>query len=190
MNSKNIFIIRHGKPLFWEHHSPYEWVNYTSFDSLIKEYDSSGIIKVIPQNRELTLARQSTVFLSSNLPRAIESAKMLSTSNVLVNDCFREAELPSFKSLKTKLPLFFWIVLIRLKWAIGLNSKTENLLEFKKRLHFGANYLNNLSKTYNCITLVAHGLSNRYLIKNLTSLSWKIENKLDYNYWGTNHLIK
>lgn len=176
-----IILMRHGKPSFTDtkkvaaHEMP-EWIEH---------YDLSDISDNQPPEASRVIARRARMTASSHLPRAISSGTTLNLEPKIVDDIFREAELPIYRIPVLRLSPFSWIVFFRLIWLCGMSKKAESLSMAKKRARRAADILINHAKEHDGpILLMGHGIMNRLIAKELTSLGWKEHTRAGKGYWS------
>lgn len=176
-----IVLIRHGRPGFTDArkiaaHEMFRW---------IKHYDLAEISSDRPPEACRILARKAQIAISSPLPRAISSATALNLTPEIVDDVFREAELPIFLIPAIKLSPFSWIVFFRLIWLCGMSKETESFFMAKKRARQAADILiNHARENDGPVLMMGHGIMNRLIAKELTSLGWKEQTRAGKGYWG------
>ncbi|WP_227521310.1 histidine phosphatase family protein [Raoultella sp. T31] len=176
-----IILMRHGKPGFTDTkkvaaHEMSEWIEH---------YDLSDISDNQPPEACRVIARRARMTASSHLPRAISSGTTLNLEPKIVDDIFREAELPIYRIPVLRLSPFSWIVFFRLIWLCGMSKEAESLSMAKKRARRAADILINNAKEHDGpILLMGHGIMNRLIAKELTSLGWKEHTRAGKGYWS------
>lgn len=184
MQTRSIFLVRHGRPVFWDNHSYMELMNCSQYCKSLEEYDNSTIdVKELPITDDLLQAGNSDVFFTSNLLRSIDSGKLFKNSDSRIDVSLRETEIPRSTAPLIKMPVILWIFIQRLRWFMGNDKGCESFADFKKRAKGAAVFFDSAIE-FKSITVVAHGFFNRYLAKYLADLKWRVDGKPDYNYWG------
>ncbi len=82
------------------------------------------------------------------------------------------AEFPSYREKSGQLNFFTWCILYRLAWLIGFSKNSETLKSTKKRAKESALYLNELMTKQSSLCLIAHGIINKLIAKNLVKTGW------------------
>ena len=104
---------------------------------------------------------------------------------------FREFERKVLKFINMKLPLGFWVGASRIFWFAGMNKKDiESFKTAKRRARGNAAFLTSQVETNSAAVLVAHGLHNKYVLKYLRKLGWKLVRKGGSGYLAINVLAK
>lgn len=170
-----IILMRHGKPRFRDAHK----VAAHEMSRWIQRYDLSDISNDMPPEASRVLARKARMTVSSSLPRAISSVTALNVEPEIVDDVFREAELPVYLIPVVKLSPFSWVAFFRLIWFCGMSKETESFAMAKKRARRAADILVNHAS----ILMMGHGMMNQFIAKALTSLGWKERDRVGKGYW-------
>ena len=174
-----ITILRHGKPDF-------EWkrsIKGSDFIKIEKEYDSSGIIGIPPENT-LDLVGKHKCIVCSDFPRSIQSAKALGAESIcLSSPIFREMNPPYFDNLPFKMPLKYWVIVLRGLWFLGLSKNTESISTAKKRAKRASEKLIKLANQYDSVLFVGHGFLNHYIAKELLKSNWHGSKNPGKKYW-------
>jgi broad specificity phosphatase PhoE len=151
-----ITLLRHGRPDF-------EWqrsVKGSEFRSLEGEYDSADVVGNPPED-SLNLALHHKCVVCSDLPRSIQSAKALGVDSIHYSSAiFREMNLPYFDNVPIKLPLKYWVVLLRSLWFFGFSKNTESITIAKTRAKTASEKLMELADEHQSVLLVGHGFLN------------------------------
>ncbi len=74
------------------------------------------------------------ICLSSDMPRALATARALFSGNVESTPLLREAEFAPFRTGKLSLPVFVWRCMLRIAWMTGHSSQKQCRDEFKRRV--------------------------------------------------------
>ena len=182
-----VVLIRHGQPNI----DKKGWRNRKEAMKYVRDYDSVGIIP--PDFTPVCLkAGQRVTVYHSTLPRAAHTAKLLFEDTPMVADPrFREFERKVLKFINMKLPLGFWVGASRVLWFTGMNKKDiESFKTAKRRAKGNAAFLTSRVETNPATVLVAHGLHNKYVLKYLRKLGWKLVRKGGSGYLAINVLAK
>ncbi|MEH7115248.1 histidine phosphatase family protein [Neobacillus niacini] len=181
-----ISLIRHGKSLVTENNS----MTVKEFKKWVEKYDNSGVFEesLYPSDtKEKILAAK--IVITSDLTRAIESAKLLNPKVNIINDpLFREVELPTFslKLIDVKLRPSVWAVILRSLWFIGVSTECESLIVAKLRAKEASQQLIDYACKYQSVILVGHGFFNMLIAKELEKKGWKGKRKREAKHWQCN----
>ncbi len=162
--------MRHGEP---EYRGAGK-VSYREMAGWIDNYNRSSTGSDRPSEMAQILAYRALTFLSSPLPRALSSLKTLGCEPGLIDEVFREAELPVFRIPGLRLSPFYWAALFRVLWLCGLSGEAERVSAVKKRATKAAEILVNVAKDSDGpVLLMGHGMINRFIAKELIASGWK-----------------
>jgi broad specificity phosphatase PhoE len=178
-NEMRITILRHGAPDF-------EWrrsVKGSEFRSLEREYDSAGVVGSPPEEI-LDLVPHHKCIVCSDLPRSIQSAKALGVEAIhCASAVFREMNIPYFDNTPVKMPLKYWVVLLRSLWFLGFAKNTESISVAKARAKKASEKLMELADEHRSVLLVGHGFLNHYVAKELLGNNWTGPRNPGRAYW-------
>jgi broad specificity phosphatase PhoE len=186
-----IAVVRHGRPAFWNENSPEDWVWGRDGLALRKRYDESGIDENAPPPPELrALAGDAKQSFSSDLRRAIESARALGLSDRLVVDpVFREAPPPANILPGLKLPTAAWLVIGRIAWFLGCARNCESRAEVRVRAEHAAIRLDAAAESGG-VMLITHGWFKIWLLRALRQHGWSLERSGKDSFWGMHVLTR
>jgi len=177
-----IILMRHGKPTF----TGAAKVTSRQMADWVKQYDVSDTGDDIPPQSAIALMEKDPIAVSSPLPRARSSLQALGYDPVLIDEVFKEAELPLYLIPGVRLSPFHWAVVYRLLWLCGLSRQAESLKMAKVRAASAARKLVDLAQeSHRPILLMGHGIINRLIARELKSLGWQEESQPGKGYWGT-----
>lgn len=168
-----IILIRHGKPMISKNglFSSYMAQEY------LRNYDRVNVAPIGVSPVCLEDISPDTI-LTSNLQRSINTAEKLKVDMDIVlhsSPLYREFELEVFTVPFVRLPLNFWLVSSRLLWYAGLSSSTiENIRSSNHRIRYVAQDLEKWMEYNNHVVMVAHGLFNRRLARELKKRGWTL----------------
>lgn len=173
-----IVLLRHGKPDV----SLKGFLNAGEIKQLITAYLNSVIQDTPPQHLYENFNNYYVV--CSDLPRSLHSADKIGFAQVDYKDSlFSEADLPHFDQSKISLPVTVWVILLRVMWLFGFNKNGESFKQAKSRAQTAATKLIVLAEEHDNIILVGHGLMNRLIAKQLSSLNWQGPTSPGKKYW-------
>ena len=178
--------MRHGKPTFdLEDLKPLTF-SANSLKEIVEKYETSSLdLSCLPNIDSMTVSKQCSVLLSSDLPRAIESCQLLKPEEKIICDaCFRESALPYLNWNFPKLTFFTWAIIFRLLWLFGFSLNGESIKAARFRAKQGANQLEHYAKSEGSVLLLGHGIMNRLLVRELISRKWTVTKKTGEKYWS------
>ncbi|MGP3608415.1 histidine phosphatase family protein [Anoxybacteroides rupiense] len=179
-----ITLIRHGKSVWQEKK---RWINSAQFSQWIAAYDAAGICQDhLPPSETLKKARKASVFITSALPRAVQSAEHLSPlCAVEKNELFREAELPvPFSSIRfLRLPVSLWLVLARICWFCGYSPGVESYSQAVVRAERASQLLVEYAKLHETVVVVGHSWFHKLVGRQLIKKGWKCCTSKSTSYW-------
>ncbi|MDP2573465.1 hypothetical protein Q8W40_14830 [Vibrio penaeicida] len=181
-----IVLMRHGQPELDLHSLKSQRFSSHDLGSLVLEYESSDLnFSTLPSEQAIKAAQGCNIAVSSQLPRAVSSVRMLGVEEVHhVQKCFRESDLPYLNWQTPKLNFLCWAVIFRLCWLFGFAKNGEPIHEAKERARLEANYLSALANQHESVFLLGHGIMNRLIAKQLKSQGWKQTESTGESYWS------
>lgn len=174
-----IVLVRHGPPAFKT-----QWLKPTSgAKSALDSYAASRVTTHVPScMQELRTLTDRCV--TSQLARAIDSAKMSGFKEVIESEMFNESELPYPNRLLIPLPWSVFLLVYRVLWFFGYRNNCAGKLLDQERARKGSVYLHELAIEHGVIVLVGHGIMNRLLCFELRNSGWQIDKKSGSGYWS------
>lgn len=178
-----ITLVRHGKPTAAVNPK----LSATGFAKWVRDYKLSKIdVRSLPPNH-LTNSLTSHYIVSSNLPRAIDSAYLCTNKTPdLILTKIKEMDIPRYKC-PFVLKAYTWLIMSRILWVLGFNGKVESFKTAKIRARNSANTLRSLAIKHENIVVFGHGMINKYIAKELTKQGW-ISVSTGKGYWSTTTL--
>ncbi|MDJ0023269.1 histidine phosphatase family protein [Pantoea eucrina] len=176
-----IILMRHGKPAF----TGSAKVTSREMSNWIADYDRSDTGEDIPPESSESLAFSASQILSSPLPRALSSLKALDLEPDVIDEVFREADLPVFPMPGFRLSPTVWAVFFRVMWLCGISRDVERVGTAKKRAIQAAGILAAFAKRSDGpVLLMGHGVMNRLIARELRSLGFKEYRCQGSGYWN------
>lgn len=182
----DIILMRHGKPLIDLEASDAGRVAPSAIGALIKSYAQTTLrADENPTKDVVDMYRRSKAKITSDLPRAIESAQMLAPKEQFLRDpIFQEAGLPYVDWKGPRLSVFTWLVIFRIAWFLGFSANAESKDYALIRAKGGAQVLENLATEHGSVVLVGHGIMLRLIARELKRRGWVSSNKPSSHYWA------
>jgi len=152
----------------------------------VRHYNHVGITRALAPAASLhELAASARCVVSSDLPRARESAAWLAASrDVRVDPELREAALPESLGISIRLSPGTWVVLARLAWWLNWRESEESIALTRQRAGRVADRLEALAAEYGFVMAVGHGMFNRFLASQLRQRGWRGPSMLPRAYWS------
>jgi broad specificity phosphatase PhoE len=184
-----IYLIRHAKPnlkkkLFYSQKEAQQYI----FD-----YNSAAVIPFHPETVKVNLNQEHIIYCS-NLPRSQETALAIFGNQfpIMSDTIFREYEIKMIKASSIiKLPLGIWQFFSRGTWLLGFNDKgIESRQQAKTRVKQAAENLMKVAYVEETAVLVAHGMLNHGLEKQLKKQGWQVIQKNGQTNLGATVLVK
>ncbi|MBF9002700.1 histidine phosphatase family protein [Vibrio nitrifigilis] len=179
-----ITLVRHGKPKA----SANPKVSAVGFANWVRAYNRSLVLSSSRPSEELYKRINGSYTVSSDLNRAQHSAELCAgRSPDLVLRELREMDIP-----RLKLPFFIsvdhWLILSRICWFLGISGKSESFKVGRRRILSAVDLLVEQTYKNSHITVFGHGLTNRFVAKELKRRGWHIQQK-SKGFWGTIELV-
>lgn len=180
-----IVIMRHGKPKI-DLNSLKQWMSSRYLGCLVNTYETVGLdADNCPPDDAIDISRQCSVFFSSDLPRAIDSVKLLPTnSQPCIDPCFRESSFPYLNLQRPYLPFRAWALLYRVAWLFGFAKNGESITAAKQRAKTATDKLINTAKTDSNTLVMGHGILNRLIDRELKNQGWLKKYHSGNGYWS------
>ncbi|MCC9166193.1 histidine phosphatase family protein [Pontibacter harenae] len=167
-----IFLIRHARPLA----NKKGFFSASDAQQFIVDYDAAAVEEFILENEAIPFKEIRKVYCST-LNRSQLTAKAIFGDGIeMVKDhSFREFERRIFSFPLLKLPVKLWLVSARLLWFLGFNSKDiETFKQARQRAKAGAVILAAEATENKVAVLVAHGLLNKFIERELRKMGWQL----------------
>lgn len=170
---KRIFLIRHARPDLPGHGL------FSDKDArkYISDYDAAAVEEFVLEHETIPHEEIDKVYCST-LPRSQLTAKAIFGEKVQlkIDKTFREFERRIFSLPYLRLPIKLWLVSARLLWFLGFNSKDiETFAEARQRARSCAETLAADAGKHHTTVLVAHGLLNNFIRRELQKMGWQIK---------------
>lgn len=184
-----IYLIRHAKPNVKKNwfYSAEEAQQY------VFDYNSVPIIPFDSSLVSVRLRPDHTIYCSS-LPRSQETALNIFGDKfpVVSDSVFREFEIRMISAKSFfKMPLGIWQAFSRGSWMLGFNHRgIESHKEAKLRARQAAENLIKVAHDEETAVLVAHGMLNGAITKELERKGWKLIQKQGHVNLGATILVK
>ena len=173
--------MRHGKPAFIAS----EKIESREMCNWIARYDLSDTGEDTPPDSSKSLAVSASRIISSPLPRALSSLRALGLKPDVIDEAFREADLPVFHLPGLRLSPIVWAAIFRVMWLCGLSRNAERMGKAKQRAAQAANNLVGLANASDGpVLLMGHGVMNQLIARELRSLGFKECCIQGNSYWN------
>lgn len=170
-----IHLVRHGRSA----HVHSGWIDSQGFRAWREAYELAGIVdSEAPPQALSRLAAGAGVVVSSDTPRAKQSASLLAPDREVVNSpLLRELDLLGPPLGRLRLPLPLWALAVGLRsgmlWTLGrYPSEAE-----RSRVLAATEWLDDLARTRGSVVAVTHASFRRQLANRLIAQGWVQEDK-------------
>jgi len=176
-----IILMRHGKPSL----NDKSFVSPAQMKAWVEHYNRATVeANDVPQS-SISLASAVSQHVSSTAPRALSSLQLLGYAPMVADDIFCEAQLPYSSWEFPRLSPMLWATFFRLLWFCGYSQNAEPFQAAKARANIAAHQLVALAEK-GSVLLMGHGIMNRLIANELTSLGWTKQQKQKSHYWASN----
>lgn len=178
--------MRHGKPRLDLETTKSKTMPSTNLGRIIDEYERTELDSLdLPPEDALKLAKECSISICSDLPRAISSTHALGLEKVnQIDPIYKESALPYVEWNYPKFTFFTWAIIFRLAWLCGFSKNGEPIKMARFRAKHGAEKLEYLAKENASVLYVGHGIMNRLVIKELKNKGWYIKERTGEKYWS------
>ncbi|TPE44278.1 histidine phosphatase family protein [Pontibacter mangrovi] len=171
MPPKRIFLIRHAKPQvdrkgFFSAHQARAYVS---------AYDTAEVEEFVLQHEAIPYKHIRKVYCST-LVRSQQTARAIFGDGVelRIDATFREFERRVFGLPLVRLPIKLWLLGARLLWFLGFNNGgIETFKQARARARKAAEMLSEDAHQHKTTVLVAHGLLNHFIKRELVRMGWQ-----------------
>ncbi|MEJ8757323.1 phosphoglycerate mutase family protein [Pontibacter sp. H259] len=179
-----IFLIRHAKPLV----AGSGLFNVAGARKYISDYDAAQVEEFILTHEAIPYKQIKKVHCSTLIRSQLTAQAIFGTDTTLVIDKnFREFERKIFSLPYLQLPIELWLLAARILWFLGFNSRgIETFKEARARARKAAKQLIDEANQETIAVLVAHGLLNFFIRRELKKLGWKQTIKEGSGYISVN----
>lgn len=161
-----IGLVRHFKVI---HKLDREWMTSDQFNAWVEAYNNAEI-----EQPDLDYDYSEwTVCISSDLPRAIQTAETIYPGPIIATNRLREIEVQSIHPLgNLKLHYHMWLLMGRLAWYLSHRSQAERRSETRKRAGQIIDWIEEHYRDRNAL-VVSHGAFMKVLTQELHSRSYR-----------------
>ncbi|MER2997004.1 histidine phosphatase family protein [Pontibacter populi] len=167
---RRIFLIRHARPQV----SSKGFVSASHARQYISDYDAAEVEEFVLTHEAIPFKDIRKVHCST-LVRSQLTAKAIFGEEVqlIIDANFREFERRIFSLPFIHLPIKLWLIGARILWFLGFNSRgIETFKQARQRARAAAMQLVNEATQETIAVLVAHGLLNFFIRRELKRLGW------------------
>ncbi|WP_235925705.1 histidine phosphatase family protein [Pontibacter burrus] len=166
-----IFLIRHARPMV----SKKGFFSAAAARQYISDYDAAQVEEFVLAHEAIPYKNIAKVHCSP-LIRSQLTAKAIFGHDIklIIDPNFREFERRIFSLPFIQLPIRLWLLGARLLWFLGFNSRgIETFKQARQRAKLAAKQLATEATRESVAVLVAHGLLNYFILKELKRLGWQ-----------------
>jgi broad specificity phosphatase PhoE len=167
-NEPTIVLIRHGRSA----HVHAGWIDLAGFQRWRAAYEAAGIDPLDRPPAPLqALASTAGAIVTSDIPRAVESARLLAPgAQLLVSPLLRELALVPPNLRRIRLPLLGWALTYGLRMLV--RGRGHVTADEEERARQAATWLAGLAREHGHVAVVTHHTFRSVLAKELQSRSW------------------
>ena len=168
---QRIFLIRHAKPQV----TSKGLISASHARQYISDYDAADVEEFVLTHEAIPFKEIKKVHCST-LARSQLTAKAIFGEEVqlIIDANFREFERKIFSLPLLHLPIKLWLFGARILWFLGFNSSgIETFKQARQRARAAAKQLATEAKHETIAVLVAHGLLNFFIRRELKKLGWQ-----------------
>lgn len=183
-----IFLIRHARPLVPDQ----GWFSASTARTYINDYDAAAVEAFVLQHESIPYQHITKVYCSSLIRSQLTAKAIFGEQVTLVaSPEFREFERKIAPLPWLRLPIKFWLVLARVLWFLGFNKRgIESFKQARQRARRCALLLAQDAQTNQNTILVAHGLLNHFIRRELLKLGWTDNLKEGHGFVAVNVVAK
>lgn len=181
-----IVLLRHGQPEFDLHrHARTRYVP-AQLAEIITRYTNTPLDTTVrPSVETIAMARECNAVVCSDLPRSIDSARILGHEAIqLIDPIFRESDLPHADWRFPRLSLYTWFITFRLLWLLGYSNNGESIKQARQRAATASETLTGIAESHDSVLLMGHGFMNRFIANHLRTRGWRGPKDPGKEYWG------
>ena len=182
-----IVLVRHGRP------APVDgrMVSGREVGEWAARYNEAGLLETLrPPLAVQQLVKSAGCVLASNLPRSLESARLVASNDVTIDPDLREAALPPSMGVSFRLPAGVWVVIARMAWWLNCRRSEEPIAAARARARRAADRLCALASRHGTVAVVGHGVFNRFVAKQLLMRGWKGPRFLPNAHWSASRFTR
>lgn len=174
-----ITLLRHGRPEFSSSSVGPEFPPSTA----LQAYAVSVVTESPPEHLH-GLTVTTPICVSSQLQRAIDSARLLGFEKPVTTALLNESELPHPDQLWVNIPWSIFLVVYRVLWFTGYCRNCPGRTEDRNRATLAADYLHEQATRHVSVLAVGHGIMNRLICTELGKSGWSVTGSSGTSYWS------
>lgn len=181
--NRRVFLIRHGKSGLVHRQA---LLSKGDVEVWRRRYDAAGIDPgVLPPDILFRLAADATHLVTSDMPRAVESAALLAPHRIIQRDPrFREAPL-HIPAWPTRLPLRVWGTIIYVNWRYQVLRGVDPHATDTQRAAAAAEHVVNLVDDGSSVCVITHGVFRSLVAEQLVERGWpKARRRGGFRHWS------
>ena len=172
-------LVRHGR----SSHTVTGLLDLAAFRQWRVAYEAAGIDPADRPPAELDyLAERAGVLVSSDIRRAVESARLLSAGrDVIASPLLRELALQAPPLRWIRMPLLGWAVAVGVRWLFRRSHATP---EEEERVRAAADWLIELAVGDGDVLALTHASFRSVLAKELVRRGWRVMPRRTSSHWS------
>lgn len=170
---RRIAMVRHARSA----HVHTGWIDATGFQAWRAAYEAAGIAEGERAPADLArLAASAGLVVSSDAPRAIDSARLLAPGReIVVSPLLRELDLEGPDLGGVRLPLAGWALAVGLRTLLLTLRRQHPSASETARVDHAATWLEEISVQHPLTLVVTHASFRRQLARRLAQGGWQAE---------------
>ncbi|RIJ42734.1 phosphoglycerate mutase family protein [Pontibacter oryzae] len=170
-NPSRIFLIRHARPLVKRK----GFFDVKAARQYISDYDAAQVEKFVLRHEAIPYQQIRKVYCSTLIRSQLTARAIFGEQvSLQIDRVFREFERRIFTLPFIRLPISLWLIAARVLWFFGLNSSgIETFKQARARARQAARILAQDAMANQTTVLVAHGLLNSFIRRELKRLGWQ-----------------
>ena len=184
----SIVLVRHGRSSLQHDGS---WMSAALVEEYERAYNDAGIKDDDAPPEELReMARTASVFVASDMRRAIESAhRLVPGRDPEIQPLLREMYLEPPRWIPGKLPIEGWDAISHFQWSVRLGLGLDH--DLVRRADQAAAWLVDRATNGGTVFVVTHGGFRRIVTKRLEARGWRChEQRHGYRNWSAWSLVR
>jgi broad specificity phosphatase PhoE len=181
--SRRILLVRHGRSA---HVADGRWLNADGVRDFLRAYDAAEIaLDDAPPPTLVDAATTADVIMSSDLPRALASARRLAPGRTIApTPLLREIQLGAPTWVRVPVPIIVWDVLHYLRWSYQLFRKVSSA--DIQRAEAAIDWLTAQVDEDSTAVVITHGSFRRLLAARLEEKGWRPgAERRSYDNWSS-----
>lgn len=175
--------MRHGRSA----HAESRWLDHASLPLWFEAYDRAGLAAgERPPAALIEMASSAGALVASDLPRAVESARLLAAGRAFAQSpLLREVSQPFPRIPVVRLPVLAWGLMMAPIWFRQMRrERVDGDLPNRRQALQAAEYLQQLARQHGSVMAVTHGALRYYVRDALLHHGWSCAEPRSSRNWS------